>query len=98
MAEEQPRQSERRNLSCEVEFRRRGDVAYRVDLINLSPEGCHISAPVMLQADDDVWLRIPNMEAIPGKVVWAKDWDVGVLFEKPFHPAVLDMVIARLTP
>ena len=97
MADQQPRQSNRQTLRCEVEFRRRGDVPYKVDLINLSQEGCRITAPVMLQPGDGVWLRIPQMEPIHGKVVWADDWDVGVLFEKPFHPAVLDLVIARLS-
>jgi hypothetical protein len=94
--DEIPRQSERRPLSCEIEFRRRGDVAYRVDLIDMSPEGCRINPPIRLNSGDGAWLKIPGMEAIPARVAWAKEWDAGIEFERPFYPAVFDMVVQRL--
>ena len=95
--EQQPRRSHRQPLSCEVEFRRRGGNPYRVELVDLSREGCRLKPPIQLDPGDPAWLRIPEMEAIAAHIVWAKEWDVGLEFDHPFHPAVLDLVIERLS-
>ena len=92
----QVRQGNRIPLKCEIEFRRHGDARYRVDLIDFSPHGCCISPPVRVDEGESIWLRIPGMEAIHAHVAWTEQWKVGVKFDKPFHPAVFDNVIAKL--
>ncbi|MEO6580138.1 MAG: PilZ domain-containing protein [Sphingomicrobium sp.] len=90
------RRSDRISLTCEIEFRRRGDARYRVDLLDFSPQGCCISPPVRLEPGESVWLRIPGMESIHAQVAWTEQWKVGVEFDKPFHPAVFENILARL--
>ncbi|MEP7315175.1 MAG: PilZ domain-containing protein [Sphingomicrobium sp.] len=84
-------------LSCEVSFRRHGDAAYRVDLIDFSREGCCISPPIRLEPGASIWLRIPDIEATHGVVVWVREWRVGVKFDHPFHPAVFDLIVEKLS-
>ena len=84
-------------LDCEVEFRRHADVRYRVDLIDFSPEGCCISPPVLVEVGERVWMRIPDMETIHAEVAWSEQWKVGLKFDKPFHPAVFENVVRRLS-
>ena len=90
------RRAERVPLACEVEFKRHADARYRVELVDLSPEGCCISPPVRVEIGQGLWLRIPKMEPVHGKIAWVKDWKAGVEFDHPFHPAVFDSVVARL--
>jgi len=93
---EQPRQTDRVPLNCEIEFRRHADARYPVDLLDFSPEGCCISPPVRVEAGERVWLRIPGMETLHAQVAWVDQWKVGLKFDKPFHPAVFDNVVKRL--
>lgn len=96
MDDEIPRQSDRVPLGCEIEFRRHGDTRYRVELIDLSPQGCQIAPPIRVQTDESVWLRVAGLEAIHASVCWAKEWRVGLEFDQPLHPAVFDMLVKRL--
>lgn len=90
------RRTERVPLQCEVEFRRQGDGRYMVDLLDLSPEGCCIAPPVKVEAGQIIFLRLPGMEAIQGKVAWIEEWRVGVQFDRPIYGPVFDNLIARL--
>jgi hypothetical protein len=92
-----PRSSERVPLKCEVDFRRQGENRFRVDLIDFSPGGCCIAPPVRVEAGQSVWLRVPGMEAVHGKVKWVKDWKVGVEFDNPFYPSVFEAVVKKLS-
>lgn len=90
------RRGKRVNLQCDVEFRRHGDARYQVELIDFSPTGCCISPPVRVEVGQSVWLRVPDMESVHGKVVWIRDWKAGVEFDRPFHDAVFDHVVRNL--
>ncbi len=91
------KRSKRVPLSCDVEFRRHGDARYRIDLIDFSREGCCIAPPIRLEPGASVWLRIPDMEATHGTVAWVREWRAGVKFDHPFHPAVFDLIVKRLS-
>ena len=90
------RRTERVPLQCEVEFRRQGDSRFMVDLLDMSPEGCCIAPPVKVEPGQLVFIRIPGMEAIHGKVAWIEEWRVGVEFERAMYGPVFDSVVARL--
>ena len=96
MSIEEPRRAERVPLQCEVGFRRHGDARYRIDLIDFSPAGCCITPPIKVEVGDAVFLRFSHIEAVHGRVAWTEEWKVGVKFDKPFHPAVFDSVVAEL--
>jgi hypothetical protein len=92
----QPRQSIRVAVSAEIEFRRHGEQRFPTDLHDLSPEGCRIAPPITVEESDQVFIFLPGLESIHGKVCWVRAWQAGIQFDHPLHPAVFDMIIARL--
>lgn len=90
------RQSDRVPLNCDVEFKRHGDARYKVDLLDFSPHGCCISPPIRVEQGESISLRIPDMEAIHGRIAWVRDWKAGIQFDHPFHEAVFELVVRRL--
>ncbi len=90
------RRGNRVPMTCDVEFRRHGDARYKVEVIDLSPEGCCISPPVRIEQGESVWLRLPGMEAIHAKVAWVRDWKAGIEFDRPFYPSVFELVVKKL--
>lgn len=96
MRRTESRQTARVALNCEVDFKRHGDARYRVELFDLSLQGCCLSPPIRVDKGDTISLRIPDMAAIHGQVAWVQGWKVGVQFDQPFHPAVFDQLVGRL--
>lgn len=90
------RQSDRVPLNCDVEFKRHGDARYKVDLLDFSPHGCCISPPIRVEEGESISLRIPDMEAIHGRIAWVRDWKAGIQFDHSFHEAVFELVVRRL--
>ena len=66
-------------------------------IVNLSAGGCAITALGYYAEGSRIFVMIPNFQSFAGKVVWAREGRVGVEFEVPLHPAVVDH-IARLSP
>lgn len=98
-----PQQQERRRwprlpLAADVEFRRKKQAHYTIDLHDLTPQGCRIGSPEWLGRGEQVWVRLPSLQSLSGSVKWAGAWQSGVEFEQPMHPAVFDMMAARLAP
>ena len=90
---EETRRAARFPLQCEVGFRRHGDACIAS---TFSPEWCCITPPIKVETGARVFLRFANMEAVHGRVAWTKEWKVGVKFDKPFHSAVFESLVARL--
>lgn len=90
------RRSARVPLNCEVDFKRHGGSRYRVELLDLSTQGCCLAPPIRVDKGDSISLRIPGMAAIHGEVAWVRGWRAGILFDQPFHQAVFDSVVRRL--
>lgn len=74
---------------------RGGAAAVTVHVLDLSVDGFRVDSMLDLQAGMDVWLRLPGLEPIHAKVAWIDGYLAGCAFERPLHPAVLDMIIAR---
>jgi len=51
--------------------------------------------PLELPEGSDVWLRLPGLEPCHAVVAWSKGNFVGCRFERPLHPAVLDMIVRK---
>ena len=92
-----PRRTERVSLRADIEFRRAGEHRWRVNILNFSPEGCRVEAPVRVKVDDTVWISLPGIETIQGTVCWVKEWEAGIEFQGPLHPAVFDMIRERMS-
>lgn len=93
---EQARIAERIALEAEVMLRRLGQINYRVRLYDLSPEGCKVELIERPREGEHMLIRFEGLEALDAEVCWVKDFIAGLHFEKPFHPAVFDLMLARL--
>lgn len=91
-----PRRAERVPLRADIDFRRAGDHRYRVNILDFSPEGCRIESPVQVASDDTIWISLPGLESIRGRVCWVKGWTVGIQFDRPLYPSVFHMMHERM--
>ena len=92
----QPRQSGRVPLEAEITMRRAGFPNFRVNIDDISLEGCRIEFVDRPNLDERVWVKLEGLAAIEGSVVWVKEHSAGVQFDHAIHPAVFDDLIGRL--
>ena len=92
------RRDARLSLDADVEFRRRRATHYTVRMHDLTPKGCKIAPPEQVDAGELVWLQLPSLESLPSRIKWTSGWQSGIEFDRPMHPAVFDMLSARLAP
>jgi thioredoxin-related protein len=71
-------------------------VPWKVNVVDISPQGCRVELPVRVKVDDTIWVTFPGLEAIQGKVCWVDEWIAGIEFKNPLHAAVFDMVEQRM--
>lgn len=90
------RKAERVPLHADIDFRRTGEHRWRVNITDLSPQGCRVELPVRVTTDDMIWVTFPGLEAIQGKVCWVDEWVAGIEFDRPLYPSVFDMVEQRM--
>ena len=89
------RKSERVALEIGAGLRQRGGTGVGIQIMDLSTDGFRASTHLQLEKGSDVWLRLPGLEPYQAKVMWAKGNFVGCAFERPLHPAVLDMIVRK---
>lgn len=65
-------------------------------IVDLSVSGCRVSTQGTFAQGTHVCLRIEGMNSMWGTVVWQQGTDVGIAFDQPMHPAVVEH-IARVT-
>jgi hypothetical protein len=94
--EQQPRVAKRVSVEAEVMLRRLGQNNYRVRIFDLSPEGCKVELIERPCEGEHLLMRIEGLETLDSEVCWVSDFVAGLRFEKPFHPAVFDLMVARL--
>lgn len=90
------RKAERVPLHADIDFRRTGEHRWRVNIVDISREGCRVELPVRVLPEDVIWVNFPGIEAIQAKVCWVEEWIAGVEFAHPLHPAVFEMVEQRM--
>lgn len=87
------RASERVSIEIGAGLRQRGASGVSVLVMDLSTHGFRASTHLELERGADVWLRLPGLESCHATVVWTKGQYIGCAFERPLHPAVLDMIV-----
>lgn len=92
-----PRRSDRVSLSADVTLRRRGMTSFRVTVSDVSPEGCKVALVERPSVDEHVLVKFDGIEAMDSEVCWVEGFTAGLKFERPMHPAVFDLMVARLT-
>jgi hypothetical protein len=92
--EQVSRKSERVPIELGAGLRQRGATGVSVQVMDLSTHGFRVATHLELNVGTDVWLRLPRLEACHATVMWVQGHYVGCSFERPLHPAVLDMIVA----
>lgn len=94
--EKKARNSPRVPVSLDAGLRPRGGYSVvSVQILDLSTHGFRIESSLDLSIGMDVWLRLPSLEPCHAKVAWVEGYIAGCAFERPLHPAVLDMILSR---
>lgn len=79
-----------------VTFRRVGHSKFRVDVNDVSPRGCRVETVERPAVGEQVLIKFDGLEPIESRVRWVDGHQSGVEFDRPIHPAVFDMLAARL--
>ncbi len=91
-----PRGTNRASLSTEVRARRIGQHNYSVRIFDLSPDGAKIEVIERPRIGEQLMIKFEGIETVQAEVCWIDGFIVGLRFERPFHPAVFDLLLARL--
>lgn len=94
-AEGKPRKADRVSVELDAGLRQRGASAVSVHILDLSTHGFRINTHLELAVGTDVWLRLPGLEPSLARVMWIEGCLAGCAFERPLHPAVLELVVQR---
>ncbi|MGE0179469.1 MAG: PilZ domain-containing protein [Sphingomonas sp.] len=95
LAPPKPRNAERFSLALHAALRQRGAAAVTVGILDLSTHGFRMDTHLNMPVGTAIWLRLPGLEAVPAKVAWVQGHCAGCAFERPLHPAVLDLIVKR---
>ena len=93
----QPRHNERVPFAAEVTMRRLGRANYRVAVFDMSPSGCQVEFVEQPKLKEHVLIRLDGLEVLEAEVCWVEGSRGGLRFEKTIHPAVFNLLVARLT-
>ena len=89
------RKAERVTLDMGAGLRQRGGTGVAIQIMDLSIDGFRATTHLNLAKGTDVWLRLPGLEPYQARVMWAKGNFIGCAFERPLHPAVLEMIVKK---
>jgi hypothetical protein len=89
------RKSERTSVDLGAGLRQRGASGVSVRVMDLSPHGFRAATHLELPEGTDVWLRLPGLEPFHARVAWCEGHYVGCAFDRPLHPAVVDMIVRK---
>jgi hypothetical protein len=92
----QPRRHERVSVEGEVTMHRRGKATYRVHIYDVSAEGCRAEFIERPEVNEQLWIKFDGLEYLCANVRWVVGSKAGLKFQRSFHPAVFDLLIARL--
>ncbi len=96
-AEDERPRADRVSLQAAVTLRRRGSANYNVSTSDVSPSGCKVQFVERPRVGETHWLKFDGLEALEAEVRWVEDFNAGVQFARAIHPAVFDMLLARLS-
>jgi len=92
-----PRKHERVNLDAELSIKRASRPHYRTRLFDLTTAGCKAEFVERPMLGETVWVKLDGLNALESTVRWIESFSVGLEFQRPIYPAVLDLLFARLS-
>lgn len=91
------RAQERLEVLGEATLRRDGSSNYRVQVFDISEEGCKVEIVERPSVAEGVWLKFDGLEALHATVKWVAPPVIGLRFDRPIHPAVFEALIIKLS-
>ena len=88
------RTARRRYVNFNAFLRESGARVVRVQVVNLSTDGCKFRSDEMLETATIVWLKIDGLAARQAKIVWRGDEGYGCEFLKPMQDEVVEELCA----
>ena len=61
------RKAERIPLQADIDFRRTGEHRWKVNIVDISLQGCRVELPVRVKVDDTIWVTLPGAGGNPGQ-------------------------------
>lgn len=92
------RRERRQAAEGSVGLRQPGERKYPASIFDVSTKGCRIELTKTMPVDSRVWVELPGLESLSGTVRWTDGWVAGVEFARPLHPAVLELIVSRISP
>ena len=92
-----PRRFERTALTAEVSMRRLGKHTFKVQVFDVSPDGCKLELVDKPRVDEHVLVKFDGLEALKAEVCWIEGNHAGLRFEKSIHPAVFELLLERIS-
>lgn len=80
----------RRPVNFNAFIRESGARIIRVEVTNLSTDGCHFQSGEAFETATLVWLKIDGLAARQAKIIWHNDGRYGCEFVKPMQHEVVD--------
>ena len=74
-----------------------GRNTFRVRIFDLSTDGCKVELVERPSVGDIMLVKFDGLEAVDAEVAWVEGHIAGLKFVNPIHPAVLDLLLQRLT-
>src|SRR5687768_6771794 len=89
------RKAPRCDVALGAGLRQRGASSVTVRILDLSTTGFRASTHLELEPGTDLWLKLPGLESLHGRVAWMRGHLLGGRFAHPLHPAVLAMIVNK---
>ena len=90
------RRAKRIAIDAQVALRRSGQLNYRVRAYDVTHLGCKLEFVERPVLDERVWVKFDRLDSVEGQVCWVKGHVAGIEFARELHPAVFEMLLARL--
>ena len=90
------RHAARLEVPGEVAVRAPGHDSYQVRILDLSTDGCRMELVEQPKVGDLMMVKFEGIEVMDADVCWVEGHTAGLKFDRPIHPAVLDLLVKRL--
>lgn len=93
---ETPRAQKRLELTADVAIRQTGRQPFQTRVLDLSPAGCKVEFVERPKIGEVVWAKFEGLASLEAEVRWVEGFHGGIEFKRAIHPAVFEMLAARL--
>lgn len=68
-------------------------VALKVQVKDISTDGCRLWASEELKPQSEIWLKVTGLAPIRARVAWVASGEAGCEFSTPLHPSTVEQLL-----